>query len=202
MQLLAQSPTITNDKDVAVQFFKAGVITRPLSSMLFHKSKEQGLFLGFAAWNEKGDRPCCMHRWPDSPLMAQMQSAGPRAFNGLCDDEGVPLICPTCQVFAQSVLAGDRLLLCMGLFSIFLVGSHGAPEFGFVPLYLLRWNGKPISRPGNGRRWTPPRSPWPRVRKEPRARRARLPRVNDRYLAVSHRKLPSGVIRLPRFATS
>src|SRR5712675_186231 len=25
--------------------------------------------------------------------------AGPRAFNGLCDDEGVPLICPTCQVF-------------------------------------------------------------------------------------------------------
>jgi hypothetical protein len=43
-----------------------------------------------------------MHRWPDSPLMAQMQSAGPRAFNGLCDDEGVPLICPTCQVFAQS----------------------------------------------------------------------------------------------------
>jgi hypothetical protein len=35
----------------------------------------------------------------------------------------VPLICPTCQVLAQSVLAGDRLLLCMGLFSIFLVGS-------------------------------------------------------------------------------
>src|SRR6266704_4124278 len=27
--------------------------------------------------------------------------ARPRAFNGLCDDEGVPLICPTCQVFAQ-----------------------------------------------------------------------------------------------------
>ena len=45
--------------------------------------------------------------------------AGPRASNGLCDDEGVPLICPTCQVLAQSVLAGDRLLLCMGLFSIF-----------------------------------------------------------------------------------
>ena len=50
--------------------------------------------------------------------------AGPLAFNGLCDDEGVPLICPTCQVLAQSVLAGDRLLLCMGLFSIFLVGSQ------------------------------------------------------------------------------
>src|SRR6266481_1116521 len=50
--------------------------------------------------------------------------AGPRAFNGLCDDEGVPLICPTCQVLARSVLAGDRLLLCMGWFSIFLIGSH------------------------------------------------------------------------------
>ena len=49
--------------------------------------------------------------------------AGPRAFSGLCDDEGVPLICPTCQVLAQSVLAGDRLLLCMGLFSIFLLGA-------------------------------------------------------------------------------
>src|SRR6266545_2518901 len=24
--------------------------------------------------------------------------AGPRALNGLCDNEGVPLICPTCQV--------------------------------------------------------------------------------------------------------
>src|SRR5712671_5048315 len=45
--------------------------------------------------------------------------AGPRALNGLCDDEGVPLICPTCQVLAQSVLTGDRRLLCMGLFSIF-----------------------------------------------------------------------------------
>src|SRR5216683_2439671 len=45
--------------------------------------------------------------------------AGPRALNGLCDDEGVPLICPTCQVLAQSFLTGDRRLLCMGLFSIF-----------------------------------------------------------------------------------
>src|SRR5438105_9790362 len=49
--------------------------------------------------------------------------AGPRAFNGLCDDEEVPLICPTCQILVQHP-AGDCLLLCMGLFSIFLVGSH------------------------------------------------------------------------------
>jgi len=41
----------------------------------------------------------------------------------LCDDEGVQLICPTCQVLAQSVLTGDRLLLCMGLFSIFWLGA-------------------------------------------------------------------------------
>ncbi len=34
------------------------------------------------------------------------------------------MIRPTCQVLAQSVLTGDRLLLCMGLFSIFLVGSQ------------------------------------------------------------------------------
>src|ERR1700716_1743516 len=54
----------------------------------------------------------------------QRAIAGPRAFNGLCDDEGVPLICPTGQVLATSGLAGDPLLLCMGLFSIFLVGSH------------------------------------------------------------------------------
>jgi hypothetical protein len=34
------------------------------------------------------------------------------------------LICPTCQVSAQSVGAGDRRLLCMGLFSIFCGGSQ------------------------------------------------------------------------------
>ncbi len=39
------------------------------------------------------------------------------------DNEKVPLICPTCQVSDHGVPAGDRPLLCMGLFSIFLVGS-------------------------------------------------------------------------------
>lgn len=53
MQLLARSPLIANDKNVAAQLSEAGVTARPLSTMLFHKSKEQGLFLGFAAWNEK-----------------------------------------------------------------------------------------------------------------------------------------------------
>ncbi len=65
----------------------------------------------------------------------QRAIAGPRDFNGLCDDERVPLICPTCQVSAQSVHADDRPLLCTGLFSIFLVGGHGdaAWQQGILP---------------------------------------------------------------------
>src|ERR1700716_2050124 len=51
--------------------------------------------------------------------------AGPRVSNGLCDDEGVPLICPTCQVFAQSAsVPATACYLCMGSFSTFLVGSQ------------------------------------------------------------------------------
>jgi hypothetical protein len=34
------------------------------------------------------------------------------------DDGVVPLICPTCQIFAGSLKASAALLLCMGLFSI------------------------------------------------------------------------------------
>jgi len=56
------------------------------------------------------------------------------------------LICPTCQVLAQSVLTGDRLLLCMGLFSIFLVGSQsGAILFVRPRATILR------ASSGNGR---------------------------------------------------
>jgi GntR family transcriptional regulator/MocR family aminotransferase len=53
MQILARSPIIENDRYLTAQLLEASVITRPLSNMLFHKSKEQRLFLGFAAWNEK-----------------------------------------------------------------------------------------------------------------------------------------------------
>jgi GntR family transcriptional regulator / MocR family aminotransferase len=53
MQLLARCRTPANDQRLSAQLLEAGVATRPLSSMLFHKSKEQGLFLGFAAWTEK-----------------------------------------------------------------------------------------------------------------------------------------------------
>jgi GntR family transcriptional regulator/MocR family aminotransferase len=53
MQLLARCVTASNDRRLSAQLGKAGVVARPLSSLLFHKSKQQGLFLGFAAWNEK-----------------------------------------------------------------------------------------------------------------------------------------------------
>jgi hypothetical protein len=55
---------------------------------------------------------------PKSPLLSRAMGV-----LQLRDDTVVPLICPTCQnVFAgiaQSIHAGDHLLLCMGLFSIF-----------------------------------------------------------------------------------
>jgi hypothetical protein len=50
----------------------------------------------------------------------------------LRDDAIVPLICPTCQnVFAgiaESIHAGDTMLLCMGLFSIFLMAAGTRPQ--------------------------------------------------------------------------
>jgi hypothetical protein len=42
--------------------------------------------------------------------------AGRRGFKRLRDDEGMPLICPTCQIVFRSIRADSRLLLCMGLF--------------------------------------------------------------------------------------
>ena len=52
MQLLARCRTSTNDRALSARLLDAGVITRPLSSMTFHNTRERGLFLGFAAWNE------------------------------------------------------------------------------------------------------------------------------------------------------
>src|SRR5256885_301176 len=67
----------------------------------------------------------------------QRAIAGPRAFNGLCDDEGVPLICPTCQVLAQRVCAGDCLATLHGVvFDIFGWGHSDAAwlrESGLKP---------------------------------------------------------------------
>jgi GntR family transcriptional regulator/MocR family aminotransferase len=53
MQLLARCSGPANDRQLSARLLDAGVASRPLSSMLYHKTNEQGLFLGFAAWNEK-----------------------------------------------------------------------------------------------------------------------------------------------------
>jgi GntR family transcriptional regulator/MocR family aminotransferase len=53
MQLLARCSAPVNDQQLSARLLEAGVVSRPLSSMLYHKTGEQGLFLGFAAWNEK-----------------------------------------------------------------------------------------------------------------------------------------------------
>ena len=51
--------------------------------------------------------------------------AGPRAFNGLCDDEGVPLICPTCQVFAQGTsVPATACYFAWGCFRYFWLGAQ------------------------------------------------------------------------------
>jgi hypothetical protein len=43
------------------------------------------------------------------------------------DDGVVPLICPTCQMVSQDAQHdGSRRLLCMGLFSVFLLSGHGS----------------------------------------------------------------------------
>jgi GntR family transcriptional regulator / MocR family aminotransferase len=52
MQLLARCRASANDARLSARLRDAGVVTRPLSSLFFHKTKEQGLFLGFAAWND------------------------------------------------------------------------------------------------------------------------------------------------------
>jgi GntR family transcriptional regulator/MocR family aminotransferase len=53
MQLLARCSPRTNDEQLAARLFEAGVVSRALTRMLYHKTGERGLFLGFAAWNEK-----------------------------------------------------------------------------------------------------------------------------------------------------
>jgi GntR family transcriptional regulator / MocR family aminotransferase len=53
MQLLARCRGPANDRQLSARLLEAGVVSRPLSGMLYHKTSDQGLFLGFAAWNEK-----------------------------------------------------------------------------------------------------------------------------------------------------
>jgi GntR family transcriptional regulator / MocR family aminotransferase len=52
MQLVARCRASSNDPELAARLLDAGVVSRALSGLFFHKTREQGLFLGFAAWNE------------------------------------------------------------------------------------------------------------------------------------------------------
>lgn len=64
MQLLARCDTALDDVGLSSALGRAGVTTRPLSEMLYHKSREAGLFMGFAAWNDSeiDDGACIIGR--------------------------------------------------------------------------------------------------------------------------------------------
>jgi GntR family transcriptional regulator/MocR family aminotransferase len=53
MQLLAHLDMQRDDVDIAIRLAKAGVTARPLSRHITGKITDRGLFLGFAAWNER-----------------------------------------------------------------------------------------------------------------------------------------------------
>jgi GntR family transcriptional regulator/MocR family aminotransferase len=53
MQLLARCRPHIDDEQLAARLLEAGVVSRALTRMLYHRTAERGLFLGFAAWNEK-----------------------------------------------------------------------------------------------------------------------------------------------------
>jgi GntR family transcriptional regulator/MocR family aminotransferase len=52
MQVVAQLGPLHRDDEVCRRLAEVGVVVRPLSRHYFDETKAQGLFLGFAAWNE------------------------------------------------------------------------------------------------------------------------------------------------------
>jgi hypothetical protein len=93
--------------------------------------------------------------------------ACPWSFSRFWDDEIVPLICPTCQGFGPRVgpnrfrskpsVAAAVRLLCMGLFSLFLVGAAATRRDGTVrkarrlfrvllKSWVLVWEGRKFAR--------------------------------------------------------
>lgn len=52
MQLVARLDRGTDDAAICRSLSSRGVVTRPLSEMLYHPGMERGLFLGFSAWTE------------------------------------------------------------------------------------------------------------------------------------------------------
>jgi GntR family transcriptional regulator/MocR family aminotransferase len=53
MQLVARCRAARNDCQLSARLQQAGVVARPLSRLFRERGKEQGLFLGFAAWTEE-----------------------------------------------------------------------------------------------------------------------------------------------------
>jgi hypothetical protein len=57
------------------------------------------LRLGYSPWTSRMEiHPSYVCLWH----IASFRSDAPRVLTEWCDDEGVPLICPTCQVWLQS----------------------------------------------------------------------------------------------------
>jgi GntR family transcriptional regulator/MocR family aminotransferase len=52
MQLLARCSATIDDCALSSRLARAGVVTRPVSTMTFHRTRTSGLFLGFAAWDD------------------------------------------------------------------------------------------------------------------------------------------------------
>jgi GntR family transcriptional regulator/MocR family aminotransferase len=53
MQLVVDLEPYVDDCEIAAHLGKAGVAARPLSRHFIGELKGRGLFLGFAAWNER-----------------------------------------------------------------------------------------------------------------------------------------------------
>ena len=92
-------------------------------------SSSQPFGFGYALLSPRPSSACSRSRVVDGRASVRVFGrsaaiAGPLAFGRLRDDEGVPVICLKCQIVFQSIHAGGCRLPCMGLFSIFLVGSQ------------------------------------------------------------------------------
>lgn len=53
MQMMVRYDGRRGDRQLSLDLLNAGIVSRPVSNMSYGKSSEQGLLLGFAAWNER-----------------------------------------------------------------------------------------------------------------------------------------------------
>jgi hypothetical protein len=79
-------------------------------------------------WSQRPDGFAGVHTW--GKRMSKIMSTRSRLFRDRCDDDIVPVFCPTCQLFRHEMgrkevgwktpCASRGILLCMGLFSTFV----------------------------------------------------------------------------------